>query len=324
MTLAHWIVMKCMEKDRSRRYETANGLAADLKRHLNNEPVVARPPSTAYRFQKAFRRNKLAFAAGAAVAIALVAGLCLAALGWRQTRAERDKALKARQEAQASEQKAVQASQRAQIGEQEARRLAALARRTAYVADMALAQQAAAEGNLDRAKTLLDRYRPKANEDDIRGFEWRHLWTRARSDEAARLGEFGGFLGGLALSPDGALLASLTPRGVEIRSLQNRALILTLSNAGVGPIQFSPDSQRLVTVRDHGLAIWNTRTWQQDAELPGAGAPFAFAPNGALLVTVQGNRLALWSGREFRKIAELPRRWRYRRMGTGFTSGKAL
>ena len=50
-----WIVMKCLEKDRTRRYETANGLAADLKRHLNNEPVVARPPSAAYKFQKAWR-----------------------------------------------------------------------------------------------------------------------------------------------------------------------------------------------------------------------------------------------------------------------------
>src|SRR6185436_11737657 len=56
-----WIVMKCLEKDRTRRYETANGLAADLKRHLTNEPVVARPPSTAYRVQKAFRRNKVVF-----------------------------------------------------------------------------------------------------------------------------------------------------------------------------------------------------------------------------------------------------------------------
>src|SRR5258706_9082164 len=59
-----WIVMKCLEKDRSRRYETANGLAADLQRHLDNEPVTARPASTAYRFRKAIRRNKLAFTAG--------------------------------------------------------------------------------------------------------------------------------------------------------------------------------------------------------------------------------------------------------------------
>jgi WD40 repeat protein len=72
-----WIVMKCLEKDRTRRYETANGLAADLKRHLSNEPVVARPPSAAYQLQKAFRRNKLAFAAGAAVLAALVFGLAL-------------------------------------------------------------------------------------------------------------------------------------------------------------------------------------------------------------------------------------------------------
>src|SRR5207253_1264638 len=56
-----WIIMKSLEKDRSRRYETANDFAADLKRHLSNEPVAARPPSAAYRFQKAFRRNKVAF-----------------------------------------------------------------------------------------------------------------------------------------------------------------------------------------------------------------------------------------------------------------------
>jgi WD40 repeat protein len=68
-----WIVMKCLEKDRTRRYATVNDLAADLKRHLNNEPVVARPPSTAYRLQKAFRRNKLIFSAGMAVAAALLA-----------------------------------------------------------------------------------------------------------------------------------------------------------------------------------------------------------------------------------------------------------
>src|SRR5439155_7894910 len=61
-----WIVMKCLEKDRTRRYEAVQGVVADLKRHLTNEPVVARPPSTAYRFQKAFRRNKLLFTAATA------------------------------------------------------------------------------------------------------------------------------------------------------------------------------------------------------------------------------------------------------------------
>jgi tetratricopeptide (TPR) repeat protein len=70
-----WIVMKALEKDRTRRYETANALAVDLERYLANEPVVARPPSPLYRFQKLVHRNKVIFGTGAALAIALVAGL---------------------------------------------------------------------------------------------------------------------------------------------------------------------------------------------------------------------------------------------------------
>jgi eukaryotic-like serine/threonine-protein kinase len=73
-----WIAMKCLEKDRVRRYETANGLAADIQRHLDNEPVTARPPSSLYRLQKAMQRNKRAFAAAAGVLAALVVGLGIA------------------------------------------------------------------------------------------------------------------------------------------------------------------------------------------------------------------------------------------------------
>jgi hypothetical protein len=70
-----WIVMKALEKDRTRRYETANGLAADIQRHLNDEPVVARPPSRLYEFQKTVRRHKFGFAAAAAVIMVLAAGV---------------------------------------------------------------------------------------------------------------------------------------------------------------------------------------------------------------------------------------------------------
>src|SRR6266545_4454939 len=72
-----WIVMKALEKDRTRRFATANDLAADIQRHLNSEPVLARPPSNAYRFRKLVRRNKTVFAAVGAVAAALVIGLGL-------------------------------------------------------------------------------------------------------------------------------------------------------------------------------------------------------------------------------------------------------
>ena len=70
-----WIVMKCLEKDRARRYETANGLASDLRRYLRNEPVVARPPSQLYLFQKFIRRHRVLFASISAVAAALCLGL---------------------------------------------------------------------------------------------------------------------------------------------------------------------------------------------------------------------------------------------------------
>ena len=82
-----WIVMKCLEKDRSRRYETANGLAADLQRHLDNEPVMARPASTAYRFRKAWRRNRAAFSAAGLVLAALFLGLTVSL--WQMVEARR-------------------------------------------------------------------------------------------------------------------------------------------------------------------------------------------------------------------------------------------
>src|SRR5262249_60728109 len=101
-----WIVLKALEKDRTRRYETANGVASDLKRHLNHEPVTARPPSTAYRFQKAWRRNKLAFTAGAAVMAALVVGLTISLRQTIVARRAQNNETAQRTKAEASEKRA--------------------------------------------------------------------------------------------------------------------------------------------------------------------------------------------------------------------------
>src|SRR6266540_601225 len=72
-----WIVMKCLEKDRTRRYDTASGLAMDIQRHLSCEPVLARPPSSLYEFQKTVRRHKFGFAAAAAIIFVLAVGITL-------------------------------------------------------------------------------------------------------------------------------------------------------------------------------------------------------------------------------------------------------
>jgi serine/threonine protein kinase/tetratricopeptide (TPR) repeat protein len=76
-----WIVIKCLEKERSRRYETANELATDLQRYLANEPIVAGPPSTTYRLRKFVRRNRgSVLAAGALIAALFVGGAALLAI----------------------------------------------------------------------------------------------------------------------------------------------------------------------------------------------------------------------------------------------------
>src|SRR5256884_2756448 len=75
-----WIVMKCLEKDRNRRYETANGFAADVQRYLADEPVQACPPSALYRFRKFARRNKIAIGVTGMVLFFLV--LLGSGAGW--------------------------------------------------------------------------------------------------------------------------------------------------------------------------------------------------------------------------------------------------
>ena len=80
-----WIVMKALEKDRSRRYETASALGADVRRFLKEEPIEARPPSAGYRFRKLARRNKVALTTAALVTAALLLGTV--ASTWQAIRA---------------------------------------------------------------------------------------------------------------------------------------------------------------------------------------------------------------------------------------------
>lgn len=85
-----WIVLKAMEKDRTRRYETANALAQDIERHLRNQPVLAGPPGQRYRISKFVRRNRTAVTAGLLVVAALLTGVAFAVVGLgRAVKAER-------------------------------------------------------------------------------------------------------------------------------------------------------------------------------------------------------------------------------------------
>lgn len=159
-----WIVMKCLEKDRTRRYESATGLAQDIQRHLNNEPVVARPPSTAYRMQKAWRRNRLLFTAGAVVAATLLAGI--ASSTWQAIVATR-----AKSEAVQAETKALAAQNKAEATGAVEAATRREAERRLYVARMNLAQQAWNQNDAPRLRELLTATKDSPSEPDYSGFD---------------------------------------------------------------------------------------------------------------------------------------------------------
>ncbi len=86
-----WIVMRCLEKDRARRYDSVSALAEDITRHLRNEPIAARPPGNLYLLQKMVRRHRVVFATAAAVSLALLLGFGAALRSYfneREARAE--------------------------------------------------------------------------------------------------------------------------------------------------------------------------------------------------------------------------------------------
>ena len=130
-----WIVMRCLEKDRTRRYETANSLAEDIERHTHNEPVTARPPHRVYRFRKWVQRNKVIFTAGAAVVAALVFGFAFSVWALAKEREARRYALAAEKKSQDD---------------------ALNARLHLYAADMTTVQRVLTEGNRGLATRLLE------------------------------------------------------------------------------------------------------------------------------------------------------------------------
>jgi serine/threonine protein kinase/tetratricopeptide (TPR) repeat protein len=160
-----WIVMKCLEKDRTRRYETANGLARDVERYLTDEPVEACPPSAGYRLRKFARKYRTALATTVAFAALLVAGTAFSA--WQAVRAtlaeheandaRQAEAERARQQAEAERQQAAQQAQRSQ-GINDALTQAATLQAQARAAGGPKAQALAARarGLAQRARALLE------------------------------------------------------------------------------------------------------------------------------------------------------------------------
>jgi len=213
------IVMKCLEKDRTRRYETANGLATDLQRHMDDEPVVARPPSVRYRFFKAWQRHKLAFAAAGAVVATLLLGIAMTS--WQAVEANRARGAEKAQRLRADAEKAD-------------------ARRLLYGADMSLAQQAWEQNNIGRVQQLLKETEQWPN----RGFEW-YYWQR-QLHLPLKTFRHSGPVTAAAFSPDGARFVTTSEDGVaQVWETTSGRKLATFQGYGglIYSAAFSPDGR---------------------------------------------------------------------------------
>jgi WD40 repeat protein/RIO-like serine/threonine protein kinase len=280
-----WITMKCLEKDRTRRYESASALAQDIGRYLNGEAVEARPPSVKYRAWKYIRRNKVAVVIASVVLLAAIVSTWQAFRAtravWEQNRLRGDVETALHQEEQQR--------RRAEAGE-----LAAL--RRAYNSDMTLTQLALAANNYGRVVGLLDRYRPQPDGPDLRRWEWRYFWNQARSEAMYALPHQPDAVTGLALSPDSRLLVSADMSGtLKLWDLRKRTelMIIPKSGVGAGVFALSHDGSRLATVihengRPTTVKVWTVAERKVTTEFEYAGWPraLAFTPDDAELLLV--------------------------------------
>jgi WD40 repeat protein/serine/threonine protein kinase len=291
-----WIVMKALEKDRTRRYETAGGLARDIQHYLADEPVEACPPSAGYRLRKLARKYKKVLVTAAAFAVLLVAAAAISL--WqalRATTAEADAKVQ-RDAAVANEQKAKEEGQVAQHERDETRKAndhlreaQEDLRRTLYFARANLIQAAWEANNIARVRELLEQQRPGAGERDLRGFEWRY-WDRLSHAEL-RTVEFGPRVFACpytALSSDGRRFATVVmsyrperglsfetalrvwdaATGKELHSVQPPSGNDSWDGSG---IRMSPDGTRFV--RSSGnppsdIAVWDAVSGKKLLAIP--------------------------------------------------------
>ena len=216
-----WIVMKCLEKDRTRRYDSAGGLARDVEHYLAEEPVEAGPPGAGYRLRKAMRKYRTALRVAGAFLLLLVAGVVAstwqafrATVAEKAARSSAQTARSSEQAARLSEQVAEkrkdEADEAKRLAEQRRDELAAVnddLRRANYVADMNLARVAWDENNVGRTRELLEKHRPRPGETDLRGFEW-YYFRRLLCSDLLTVNAHAGGVRSVAFTPDGKRLVT--------------------------------------------------------------------------------------------------------------------
>ncbi|MCA9212905.1 MAG: protein kinase [Planctomycetales bacterium] len=272
-----WIAMKCLEKDRTRRYETPAELAADVKRFLNRETVLAVAPSRWYSFKKFYARNKVAVAAAIVVATSL---LFATLFSFRAADIARSNAHLAKVSADA----ALLAREKEAAARSAAEEVAESQRRQIYALDIYRAGQFLKEGSRKAAHNLLNKQVPSQGRSDLRGVSWDFLKSQLRqSVQCTHTLEDG--TDEIAISPSGRWLAhedDETQTVVVRETMKPFEIVKRLPNPGV-VIEFSHNDRFLMIATGHnGVRIYETETWKEIRRWNNWTYPALFSPDGRL------------------------------------------
>jgi WD40 repeat protein/serine/threonine protein kinase len=288
-----WIVMKALEKDRARRYESVGAFAADLQRYLRDEPVQACPPSAWYRFRKFTRRNKTWLGMAGALGLLMLLAVVLLSVNNAVIAREKEQTKQALDGEVEAKQELKRALERERETANSFARALKRERQTSYFYRIELADQEWVGGNVLGAEQLLDQCPA-----DLRHFEWYYLKRQCHTDLLTLRGHQGGVMC-LAFSADGKRLVSGgVDREVKVWDVATRREVLSLEGhnvLGAYDVALSPDGCLIASSHILVVKVWEAATGREICSIPAKGSyGLAFTPDSQFLAVADWNRLMVF------------------------------